>query len=351
MIENEEQWEPIQGFERYQVSTFGRIKNIKTNKFMKPTKKCGYMHVCLVNNLGKKCFKIHRLVMLAFQNNPENKPEVNHKDKNKTNNHLYNLEWNTRSENTSHSKSNAIIITNKNKPVNRINKNTDEIIDKYQSIHLAAEWVVANKLTKNLHNGRNAIGNSISGLTKSSYGFKWELQPVNEVLPGEVWKQVVPDNVQNINVNKLYFVSSLGRFKNSYGTIMNNYKVNENGYIRVFIYNKITALLHRLVACAFILNPNNKLQVNHIDGNKLNNSIENLEWVTNEENQVHKFKIGLGNNYTRKIIQYDLEMNEIKKFDSIKHASKELDINQSNIRNNLIKKTKSSSNFIFIYQD
>ena len=120
--ENEERWELIQDYERYQVSTFGRIKNIKTNKFIKPSNKCGYMNVCLVNNSGRKCFKIHRLVMAAFQDNPENKPEVNHKDKDKKNNYLYNLEWNTRRENVTHIKLNVIITTNKNKPVYKIDK-------------------------------------------------------------------------------------------------------------------------------------------------------------------------------------------------------------------------------------
>ena len=90
---------------------------------------------------------------------------------------------------------------------------------------------------------------------------------------------------------------------------MDNYKVNDNGYIRVYIYNK-TFALHRLIALAFIENTENKEQVNHIDGNKLNNSVENLEWVSNQENQIHKFKIGLGNNFTRKITQFDLEMNK-----------------------------------------
>jgi len=111
---------------------------------------------------------------------------------------------------------------------------------------------------------------------------------------------------------------------------MDNYKVNDNGYIRVYIYNK-TFALHRLIALAFVKNTENKEQVNHIDGNKLNNSVENLEWVSNQENQIHKFKIGLGNNFTRKITQFDLEMNKIKDFNSIAEASKELNIGKSSI--------------------
>ena len=131
---------------------------------------------------------------------------------------------------------------------------------------------------------------------------------------------------------------------------MDNYKVNDNGYIRVYIYNK-TFALHRLIALAFLDNPENKEQVNHIDGIKLNNSVENLEFVTNQENQIHKFKIGLGNNFTKKITQFDLEMNKIKDFNSIIGASKELNIGNSNIIRVLKENQKSSNGFIFKYLD
>ena len=110
---------------------------------------------------------------------------------------------------------------------------------------------------------------------------------------------------------------------------MNNYKINDNGYIRVYIFNKVY-YLHRLIAIAFILNPEKKEQVNHKDGNKLNNSLKNLEWMTNQENQIHKFKNGLGNNFTRKIVQYDLEMNKLNEFNSIKDAMDTLGVKTIN---------------------
>ena len=69
---------------------------------------------------------------------------------------------------------------------------------------------------------------------------------------------------------------------------------HKTGYVRVSIGNKSKGLVHRLVAETFIPNPNNKPMVNHIDGNKTNNHISNLEWVTNAENVKHAFTLKRG---------------------------------------------------------
>ena len=95
----------------------------------------------------------------------------------------------------------------------------------------------------------------------------------------------------------------------------------------MLIYHPIK--IHRLVALVFILNPYNKEQVNHIDENKQNNKVINLEWCTNQENQIHKVNSGLVK--VKPIIQYDLNMNKIKVFKSQTEASKALNIPISNV--------------------
>ena len=88
-----------------------------------------------------------------------------------------------------------------------------------------------------------------------------------------------------------------GRLDNRKGKQLRS-SVDKDGYERVVLTKdgiRKTYLVHRLVATAFIPNPENKTTINHIDGNKRNNNVSNLEWATEKENQNHKWKNGLAN--------------------------------------------------------
>lgn len=92
-----EYWKPVVGYEGlYEVSNWGRVKSLKFGKerILKPcTNRYGYLFVKLCKDGKVKPFTVHRLVAEAFLPNPDNLPQVNHKDENKQNNIVSNLEW------------------------------------------------------------------------------------------------------------------------------------------------------------------------------------------------------------------------------------------------------------------
>jgi len=95
-----EEWKPMPGFEGYYlISNRGNVWSVRTSKLLKiKTTNAGYARVTpCVNGYRKEC-AVHRLVALAFIPNPENKPTVNHKNENKLDNRVENLEWATNAE-------------------------------------------------------------------------------------------------------------------------------------------------------------------------------------------------------------------------------------------------------------
>ena len=103
----------------------------------------------------------------------------------------------------------------------------------------------------------------------------------------EIWKKV--------SCNPKYEVSNTGKVRR-YGSDKDNSTRDKNGYPSIDLYDngeRSTKRVHRLVAEAFIPNPDNKPEINHIDGDKHNNDVSNLEWVTSKENCQHAWNRGL----------------------------------------------------------
>lgn len=154
----------------------------------------------------------------------------------------------------------------------------------------------------------------------------------------EIWKDIK-------GYEGKYQVSSLGRIKSLYRWngkafysrehIIKSY-INKNGYVYIALMknnkNK-NCRLHRLVAEAFIPNPENKLQINHIDGNKQNNRVDNLEWCTASENIQHAYDNNLNNNDKQKIkiAQYDMNGNLLNVYQSLIEASNKTGVHLSKI--------------------
>lgn len=114
----------------------------------------------------------------------------------------------------------------------------------------------------------------------------------------EIWKSVEGYEglyeISNLgNLYRLEYITNRGR--KIKGKLMNQY-LNYKGYIQVYLIKegkKFTTTIHRLMAIAFIPNPDNKPQINHLNGIKNYNKLENFEWCDNSENQLHAFHTGL----------------------------------------------------------
>jgi len=317
-MEDNEVWKTIENYDNYEVSNLGKVRNKITQRILKHSCRGGYQVVGLSKQgTTGKTTTVHRLVALAFIPNPENKAQVNHIDKNRSNNVVSNLEWNSALENNIHRSNGVIQTTNQNIRVWRVDLDTDEKLELYKSIYEAAQWLENNYSELKATKLRSGISCAIRGIYKSSYGFKWIME-TQKNLENEIWKNIIINGEPVEN----YYVSNLGRFKNYKGIIMDNYKPHHSGYIYLRV-NIEKYALHRLVAQTFIDNPENKPVVNHIDGNKTNNAVTNLEWCTIKENNQHNSNAGLIKFYKRKIGQYDLKFNLIKEFDSIVDAINE----------------------------
>lgn len=188
----------------------------------------------------------------------------------------------------------------------------------------------------------------------------------------EIWKDI--KGYENI-----YQVSNLGRIKTLdkyvnclYGQkrlikekIIKTFK-NNNGYFITSLYVNSKSkkfLVHRLVAEAFIPNPDNKPQINHIDGNKENNCVDNLEWVTQSENELHASKFGLTkrqkevvaeNNKklkSKRVFQYNLNGTFIKEYESVSSAAKQNNFATGAIANCCRKERTKAYGYIWEYRE
>lgn len=178
--EQQEEWRDIKGYEGiYQVSNMGRVKSLPhrhknrcsyymTKERILSMRVCGtqreYLAVMLcVDNIHKQ-FKIHRLVAEAFIPNPNNYKEINHKDENKANNNVENLEWCTRSYNVNYGRGKEKRVLQLREPVLQYSLD-GKLIAEYNSFREAAEAV----------NGSSCnISHCIRGDIKTHKGYIWK---------------------------------------------------------------------------------------------------------------------------------------------------------------------------------
>ncbi len=254
----------------YLVSSHGRVFSSKSGKILTPHVTSGYYEVCIYGKDGRKNRRIHRLVAETFLENPKRKRCVNHKDGNKLNNDLSNLEWVSLKENSEHANNTGLI----------------------------------KRRLGSSYGDPNLVGITDFSDYKAIIGYeKYLISP----------KGLIYSTVRSIHLRRHNHLS---------------------GYVNVCLTSSgksKTHSVHRLVALHFIPNPLGKRYVNHKDGDKRNNAAENLEWTSPQENTQHASDTGLivhSKNHKR-VIQYNLNREEIARYDSCIEAKQKLGINST----------------------
>ena len=353
-IDCNEIWKTVPSFPKYEVSNLGNIRNKVTLKNLsKKNLRSGYIRSGLYNSNGKqKTFDLHRVVAETFIPNLEKKKTVNHKNHDKLDNRVDNLEWATTTEQNRHKRKTPrekqrLISSRK---VWRIDKITNQKLQLYETMRDAAKWIFDQNLTsvKEFNLGQNiktkicAVCRKKRGC-KTAYGYKWAYDDSSDdIYQNEIWKPIPKHLVKNVEG---YHISSYGRVRNRTERISNGHnKPNDYKWISI---GKYQYQLHRLVAQTFLPNYFGKPVVNHKDLNKSNTSLYNLEWVSLSENtrHYHKKNIAIFKKDTTNVIK--IVETQIEAMEYIK---KEFNVNvSSNISHVLNKKRKSTQGFVFEY--
>ena len=161
-------WCPINGYGGlYEVSDQGRVRSLKFGKerILKPVRStCGYLQVSLCKNGEMNNFLIHRLVSQTFIPNPDNLPQVNHKDEDKENNYVQNLEWCDKKYNNNYGTRTQRASMKISKPVLQYTKSGEFV----------KEWKSATDVQRTLGYFQNNIASCCTGKLKSAYNFIWK---------------------------------------------------------------------------------------------------------------------------------------------------------------------------------
>lgn len=158
-------WKVIKDYPDYMVSNLGRVKSLwfGKEKILKGANIKGYLKITLCKEGKQKQYLIHRLVATAFIPNPNNLPEINHIDEDKTNNRVENLEWCNRSYNVNYGSCTERMAKAKSISIIQFTKNNEFV----------RRWNSAKEVERELGIHHSIICMCCKGKQKTAYGYKW----------------------------------------------------------------------------------------------------------------------------------------------------------------------------------
>ena len=256
------------------VSSYGRYRNFRGVVNTPTPARSGYVTV----QIAGKFTSMHRAVAEAFglPGQSAERCQVNHKDGDRSNNRVENLEWVSAAENNKHARDTNLHRRNggqtQSKPVEARRLGTDEWV-RFASTAEAAQ----------------ALGLSSGGVSSCArgrqkrdgdYEFRFAEPTEPSMLDGEEWRTVGRRGAA---------VSSRGRYRDCRGVVRTPRPVR-SGYVSICIASRLR-VIHRVIAEAFHLpgRTAERDEINHIDGNPSNNHLSNLEWVSRGENTRHSY--------------------------------------------------------------
>lgn len=270
----------------YAVSRDGKVRNLNTNYYLKGAILNTYRVFNLKINGKQRNIAGHRLVAAAFIPNPDNKPFVDHVDGNRLNNNVENLRWVSQQENA-------------------------------QNIHKDTPYSIKDKENYSL-----SLKN----------------------LPDEIWKQFRDTEI---------YVSNLGRVKNTKTNKIVKGTTRTDGYhqTRLQVYNNGKSILtHRLVWLAFVGEIEEGMVINHINGDKSDNRLENLEKVSHQENMIKASTETNVWNFSR-VGEFNKEGEMLRIFANASEAAREIGILPSSMRNTIRRNGSCFNGLIYKYLD
>jgi hypothetical protein len=316
---NEEKEKKTKGeidiFPDYRVDPDGRVFSLLTKKFISSSERGGYRYFSLVRVQDGKRKRTtigqHVLLAMAYIPNPKNEPIVIHINKNGLDNSLENLRWGTRKDIQTFPSGG-----HRGRAVLQYTLD-GELVKRYSTVLSAAEAMGCNENTINkvcMHKPGK----------KTAKGYRWEYETKKKKprkIEGEKWK-THPDF-------PLHKISSHGRVYSVKTKTLLSQVDRLDGYVRVDIQHK-KHYVHCLMATAFFGPPPSNIirpMVNHKDGNKSNNVLENLEWTSFRENIQHAHNTGL-NETSRPVIKYALDGTQLTRYPSMAEAARNNGVSQ-----------------------